>query len=216
MHCGGVRSSAHGRVHKSVLEGNSRPRHYGGYIWDEANKNRTKASSISFLREDPVLKKTVTYKDFNGDEQTEELFFHLSQAELVELEVGHDGGLSAAMQRIIDTNDGAAIIKEFKNIVMMSYGRKSMDGKRFIKNQQMREEFESSEAYSTLFMELVTDAEAASSFINGIVPEGLAEQLALIEEPKAQVTMTMSEAVAQYTGQEISEKIVSGEIVIVD
>ncbi len=164
-----------------------------------------------------MLKKTVTYKDFNGDEQTEELFFHLSQAELVELEVAHDGGLSVAMQRIIEANDGASIIKEFKNIVMMSYGRKSMDGKRFIKNQQLREEFESSEAYSTLFMELVTDADAAAAFINGIVPEGLAEQAAaLTETPSTQQHMTMGEAVASFTGQEISQKIVSGEIVIVD
>lgn len=123
-----------------------------------------------------MLKKTVTYKDFNDEEVTEDLFFHLSKAELVEMEMAHEGGLSAALKRIIDAEDGKAIIAEFKEIILGSYGKKSPDGRRFIKNQQIREEFESSEAYSTLFMELVTETQSAIDFINGIVPAGMAEE----------------------------------------
>jgi hypothetical protein len=123
-----------------------------------------------------LLKKTVTYKDFNDEEVTEDLFFHLSKAELVEMEMAHEGGLSAALKRIIDAEDGKAIIAEFKEIILGSYGKKSPDGRRFIKNQQIREEFESSEAYSTLFMELVTETQSAIDFINGIVPAGMAEE----------------------------------------
>jgi hypothetical protein len=125
-----------------------------------------------------VLKKTITYEDFNGDEVSEDFFFHLSKAELVELELSHEGGLSASLQRIVDAEDGKAIIAEFKNIILGSYGKRSIDGKRFIKNQQFREEFESSEAYSTLFMELVTDTDAAIEFINGVIPAGMAEEAA--------------------------------------
>ena len=80
-----------------------------------------------------MLKKTITYKDFNEEEVTEDFFFHLSQAELVELEMSHEGGLVAAMQRIIETDDRAAIILEFKKIILLAYGKKSLDGKRFIK-----------------------------------------------------------------------------------
>lgn len=129
-----------------------------------------------------MLKKTITYKDFNDEEVTEDHFFHLSKAELVELEMSMDGGLSTALENIIKAEDGKAIIAEFKKIVLGSYGQKSADGRRFVKTQELRDEFESSEAYSTLFMELVTDAEAAAEFVNGIVPQGLAEDAARITQ----------------------------------
>jgi hypothetical protein len=123
-----------------------------------------------------MLKKSITYEDYNGETVTEDFFFHLSKAELVELEMSHEGGLSEAMKKIVAAEDGKSIIAEFKNIILTAYGVRSEDGRRFIKNQQLREEFASTEAYSTLFMELVTDADAASEFINGIVPQGLAEE----------------------------------------
>ena len=109
-----------------------------------------------------MLKKTITYQDFNGDEVSEDFFFHLSKAELVEMELSHEDGLSEALQRIIAAQDGKGIITEFKNIILGAYGKRSSDGKRFVKNATIREEFESSEAYSTLFMELVTNTERKS------------------------------------------------------
>jgi hypothetical protein len=125
-----------------------------------------------------VLKKTITYTDFNGDEVTEDHFFHLTKAELVELELSHKGGLEASLKRIIADEDGKAVIEEVKNIILSSYGKRSDDGRRFIKREEFREEFESSEAYSTLFMELVLDATAAADFVNGIVPQGMIEEAA--------------------------------------
>lgn len=124
-----------------------------------------------------MLKKTITYNDFNDHEVSEDHFFHLSKADLVELEVGHDGGLSNALQEIVNSNDGKKIILEFKKLILASYGLKSDDGRRFIKNDQIRDEFASSEAYSTLFMELVTDADKAGEFVNGIVPKGMDTQV---------------------------------------
>jgi hypothetical protein len=123
-----------------------------------------------------VLKKTITYKDFNGKEVSEDFFFHLSKAELVELEMSHDGGLSSAIQRIVETEDNKRIIEEFKNIILTAYGKRSDDGRRFVKNQEFRDEFVSTEAYSELFMELVTDTDAAIEFINGIIPAGMTEE----------------------------------------
>jgi hypothetical protein len=124
-----------------------------------------------------LLKKTITYKDFNDEEVSEDFFFHLSKAELVELEMSHKGGLSEALKLIIASDDGKAIITEFKNILLTSYGIRSEDGRRFIKNQNLRDEFESTEAYSTLFMELVTNADAAIEFINGIIPAGMVSEV---------------------------------------
>lgn len=124
-----------------------------------------------------MLKKTITFIDFNDKEVSEDHFFHLSKADLVELEVGHDGGLSNALQEIVNSNDGKRIILEFKKLILAAYGTKSDDGRRFIKTDGLREEFASSEAYSTLFMELVTDADKAAEFVNGIVPQGMDTQV---------------------------------------
>lgn len=125
-----------------------------------------------------MLKKTITYEDFNGETVTEDHFFHLSEAELVELELSREGGLSETLTRIIAAEDGKTLIAEFKNIILMSYGKRSDDGKRFIKNQQIREEFESSEAYSAFFMELITNTDMQIEFVNGVMPKGLAEKAA--------------------------------------
>lgn len=134
-----------------------------------------------------MLKKSITYDDFDGGTFTEDFYFNLSKAELVELELSHKGGLSDSLKKIVASEDGAQIISEFKNIILKSYGKRSEDGKRFIKNQQLRDEFESTEAYSVLFIELVTDADAAADFVKGIMPQGLVDeetsQLELITTP---------------------------------
>lgn len=136
-----------------------------------------------------MLKKLITFEDFNGDTVTEEHFFHLSKADLIELEMGQKGGLSAMLEQIIQEEDSAAIIREFKRLILASYGRKSPDGKRFIKNQEMRDEFLSTEAYSTLFLELCTNAGAAAEFVNGIVPRGFDSEMQALRA-KAQATAT--------------------------
>lgn len=128
-----------------------------------------------------MLKKTVKYKDLNGEEIEEDFYFHLSKAELMELEVSHKDGMQATIERIVAAKDGAALLKEFKHIILLAYGKRSDDGRRFIKSQELRDEFASNtEAYSALFMELVTDTDAAIAFMNGIVPEGMS-----VEEAEA-------------------------------
>lgn len=170
-----------------------------------------------------MLKKTITYTDFNGQETEEEFLFHLSKAELVELEMSHEGGFVESMQKVVAAEDNKTIIEEFKKIILLAYGVKSADGKRFIKNQTLREEFESSEAYSTLFMELVTDTDAAIEFMNGIIPGDLVPQDApvipikdVIDDGISPTYMTMKEMreLSNEEYEKISEKIVSGEIVV--
>jgi len=118
-----------------------------------------------------MLVKKVSYTDYKGVKREEELYFNLSKAEVAEMELSHKGGLSAKINRIVATEDGEEIIKLFKELIIKSYGVVSDDGKRFIKNDQLREEFLQTEAYSELFMELASDADAASAFVNGIIPQ---------------------------------------------
>ena len=117
-----------------------------------------------------MLKKTFTYTDYNGVERTEDHYFNLSKAELMEMELSTTGGLAEMINKIVAAQDAPAIVKIFKDLVLKAYGQKSADGRRFIKSKELADEFSQTEAYSQLFMELATDADAASKFVNGIVP----------------------------------------------
>jgi hypothetical protein len=166
-----------------------------------------------------VLKKTITYEDFNGDTVTEDFYFHLSKAELVELEMSHEGGLSASLERIIAAQDNKSLITEFKNLLLLSYGKRSDDGRRFVKTQELRDEFVSTEAYSTLFMELVTDTDAAINFVQGVIPKDLGEEATKVTNleavPAQEVRIVTPEEMDTMSAEELQEigpKIQSGEV----
>jgi len=121
-----------------------------------------------------MLKKLINYVDYDGKERSENFYFNLTKAELMDMELGTVGGMQQLIQLIIDKQDVPEIIKAFKKIIMMSYGEKSPDGRRFIKSDALSEAFAQTEAYSNLYMELISDASAAAAFINGIVPADVA------------------------------------------
>lgn len=123
-----------------------------------------------------MLKKTITYTDYNGMERTEDFYFNLTKAELMEMEMGTSGGFAEMVQRIVAAKDAPAIIKIFKEMILKAYGQKSPDGRRFIKNDELREEFSQTEAFSILYMELATDDKAAAKFVNGVMPGELVQE----------------------------------------
>lgn len=118
-----------------------------------------------------MLKETRTYTDFNGVERTEDFYFNMTEAELMELELGTTGGLSEMINKITATKDAPQIIAIFKKIVLLAYGEKSADGRRFAKSDEIREGFAQTQAYSDIFMELATNEQKATAFIKGIMPE---------------------------------------------
>ena len=118
-----------------------------------------------------MLKKTITYVDYDGKERIEDFYFNLTKAEITEMELSEEGGLIKTIERVVAEEDGAKIIEIFKDLILKSYGEKSLDGKRFIKSDKLKEEFSQTEAYSELFMELATNEEKASEFVNGIIPK---------------------------------------------
>lgn len=117
-----------------------------------------------------MIKKTLTYTDYDGVERTEDYYFNLTEAELVEMELSIDGGMQKKIEKIMNSKDMKQIIEVFKDLILRSYGEKSDDGKRFIKNKEITEAFTQTEAYSMLFMKLATDDKEASDFVNGILP----------------------------------------------
>lgn len=124
-----------------------------------------------------MLKKTITYEDFNGNQRTEDLYFNLTKAELMEMELSADGGLEATINKIIAAQNGKEIMELFKEIVLKAYGEKSLDGKTFDKSPEVKNRFLNSQAYSDIFMELATDADKATEFFNGIIPKDLANEV---------------------------------------
>lgn len=118
-----------------------------------------------------MFKKTVKYTDYNDQERVEDFYFNLTQAEVLEMELSTTGGLSAMIQGVIDAEDTPQLIKIFKELVLKAYGKKSPDGRRFIKSPELTEEFAQTEAYSDIFMELATNDEAATAFVQGITPK---------------------------------------------
>ena len=117
-----------------------------------------------------MLKKSITYVDFNDNERTEDFYFNLTKAEVMEIEVSNSGGLVKTMETLMVEKDSAKILTIFKDIILKAYGEKTLDGKRFVKNQEIRESFAATEAYSVLFMSML-NADTAAEFINGITPK---------------------------------------------
>lgn len=135
-----------------------------------------------------MLKKTVTYTDYNGVERTETFYFHYTEAEILDMEMSTEGGFAERIQKIIDAKDQVSLMKLIKKFVIDAYGIKSEDGKRFIKNDKVKTEFLESPAYSKIWMELVMDDEVAADFVNNVIPsdmKGTLEGLIKAKEAKA-------------------------------
>ncbi len=123
-----------------------------------------------------MIKKTVTYTDFDGNERTEDFYFHLTEQELTEWELSVDGGLSGVLTRIINSRDDKKLMEIFKDLLIRSYGVKTPDGRGFIKNEEVLNSFKYTQAFSDIYMELATDDKAASEFVNGIIPAHLVKE----------------------------------------
>lgn len=120
-----------------------------------------------------MLKKTIEYTDYNGNKRTKECRFNISKVELMQMELSTKGGLSEELKRVTEANDAAKVIEFFKNLILKAYGEKSEDGDRFIKSEAMSEAFSQTEAFDVLFMELITNADAAANFVKGVIPNDI-------------------------------------------
>lgn len=118
-----------------------------------------------------MIKWPITYTDYNGDEHTEDFYFNLNKAEVMEMNLEHNGTYRQYLERIVEQRDGAKMAEIFRNIILKSYGEKTADGKRFVKSKELSEAFQQTEAYSELYMQLLTDETAAPKFIEGLMPK---------------------------------------------
>lgn len=124
-----------------------------------------------------MYQESIKYTDYNGVEREETFYFNLTEAELLDMELTTAGGFANVLQQIIDAKDVPAIANIFKTLILKAYGKKSDDGRRFLKSEAITEEFTQTEAFSMLYMRLATDTEYATNFVNSIVPKKLSDQM---------------------------------------
>lgn len=150
-----------------------------------------------------MLKKTIKYTDYNGQEREEDFFFNLSKAEIMDMQMGTTGGMAELITTLVKTQNMPEIIRIFKEIILKAYGEKSADGKRFIKvnekGESLGKQFSETEAFSVLYMELATDSKAAGKFINGIIPADM-------EVSEEEQNKTMKELFGESSVPSLPEK----------
>ena len=145
-----------------------------------------------------MVKKTITYIDYDGTERTEDFYFNLSEAEVTEMQLSVEGGMRGYIEKIVAAKSQLELVKLFKDVVLTSYGKKSTDGRLFMKNDTIRAEFEAHPAYSMIYMDLVTDEAKASAFVNGIMPADMPNQNPAMEmAATASATSALSVAPVQ-------------------
>lgn len=131
-----------------------------------------------------MVKRTITYKDYNDVERTEDLYFNLTETELVKLQYSEDGGLGEMIEKMIKSRNDKEIVRIFDRIIMLSYGEKTPDGRGFRKSEEISLNFSYTPAYDKLFMELAQNDKAMSDFINELIPSELSKKLAENKEAK--------------------------------
>lgn len=156
-----------------------------------------------------MLKKTITYTDFDGNERKEDFYFNLTKAEVTDwLTTSRSYTLDKVVEKLIQSDNTREIIEIFKDLVYRAYGEKSLDGRRFIKSKEVKDNFIETEAYSVLYMELVSDAKVASDFIAGIIPSDWANEIKANMNDPSKLPESIRDYVAPLTEETTAAEVV--------
>lgn len=139
-----------------------------------------------------MLKKTITYEDYNGLERTEDFYFNLSKPELLNWELGVAGGLTELLNKLVNAKDTPELVEYFQELILRSYGEKSPDGKRFIKNDELSEAFKQTPVYDIIYMELLEDEDAAAEFVKSVLPKDIEKMVREQEASGKDLTLPAS------------------------
>lgn len=145
-----------------------------------------------------MLVREFIYKDYNGTTQKETFCFNLTKADLLEMNMGSFGGMDDLMKRLVREDKPGEIVKMFKELILSSVGRKSPDGRRFLRNEEIRNDFYETEAYSQLFTELVTDSKKLKAFLLAVIPEDVAAVVVRKDQEEAAKAQQDGEADADH------------------
>lgn len=161
-----------------------------------------------------MYKRTVVYTDYMDNERKEDFYFHLNKAEVIQWLICNGGiTLDQQLQRLYEASRGKDIMDIFEDLLRRSYGKKSVDGRRFDKSDELWKDFRATEAYSIIFTELVTDAKKAAAFLNSIVPKSIAPEINhIIEDNKGNIPDELLEYMSNDILNEDGEVVPAGNI----
>jgi hypothetical protein len=119
-----------------------------------------------------MFKHNIDYVDFNGTERNEDFYFHLSSVEVTRLEAEIGRDLNTHIKELTANQDMKTLLDFLERILLGAYGRKTSDGKSFIKNKDLRTEFEYSNAYAEIFEQMLTNPDLAKKFGEAVADNG--------------------------------------------
>lgn len=131
-----------------------------------------------------MFKRTITYKDLDGNTFTEDFYFHYSTAEATELKAVFGENMQDRIQALIQTKNAKEVIHIFRGVIADSVGRKSANGKSFIKTDEFRDEFMGSDAYSEMLLWLLSDQNNMALLVNGLFPKNMTERVGVLAEAR--------------------------------
>lgn len=137
-----------------------------------------------------MIKKFITYEDYNGNTVTDPFYFNMTKLELLEWDLETEGGLEGLMKKLSETTDAKKAYYIFKDILLKAYGEKSEDGKTFVKSPELRVKFESSPALGELIIEFLQNPELSAKFIEGILPSAWIKEAAAKNQESSETAET--------------------------
>lgn len=129
-----------------------------------------------------MITREVTYTDYNGDEQTEKYYFDLTVPEMLELSFSSAGDIQSTLERLSNSRKVGEIFNIIQTLIFKSVGVKSDDGKRFVKNEEVLNDFKQSRGYESFLMKMMQDTDYASKFIEQLIPQDRIQQIAGVEK----------------------------------
>ena len=121
-----------------------------------------------------MQKLTVQYQNWDGDLETEDLYFHLNIKELQEMEKW-DVPLTKRIAKLTKTEDGTEAFELMRDIVEAAYGERSSDGKRFVKNPEVLKNFTQGLAYDEVILQFIDGTTDLAKFVEGLLPKKVFE-----------------------------------------
>ena len=143
-----------------------------------------------------MIKKVIPYTDFDGNPRVEEFWFNLTKAEMMDLGLSKDGGYDKYMEQLMHSTKVGEAIEVFKKILLLAYGKKSLDGRKFEKSPEITADFVATQAYSDLYVELASDPDKAAEFMNGVMGADVRKMVAE-NEAKAKAAEVSAAVAAQ-------------------
>lgn len=121
---------------------------------------------------------TVKYEDFDGKTIKKNLLFHMSTKDWVKADAekkavgGYEQYLSKQLGEPGSNVEPAVVLETLEDIIRRSYGERSEDGEKFVKDPERTDHFMESLAYDAFLDDLIYTDGFSTAFVQALIPKG--------------------------------------------